>query len=359
MGIVVWALVAGACARSHEVSGAAGALERDALQGRLSAACRGELADSDDGLPGSLECTGLYTDIRMKELSKAVREFKPAYVLWADGADKRRWIFLPENEPIDATSPDSWIFPEGTRVWKEFSRNGRRIETRLFHKLDSNMWARTSYAWNASETAATRSAGGDVMVDEQPYHIPSATECDECHSGRKDRVLGFEQALLGLEGAEGLTLDELQSNRQLDGLSGPTSYEIGADPGAAEAAALGWMHANCGISCHNDNPASKGNTRGMRLHLNPESLDGRDVNEFPSVTTTLDQAAVTLRWLGRKRIVPGSPEQSLLYVLVTQRAEGEQMPPLASRLVDEEFVPVLAEWIRNLPVTEEASKSSD
>lgn len=359
LSFVASAFAVGACAKSHDVSGSPGALEGDALQGALSATCRSELDDSDDSLPESLECTGLYTDLEDKTVSKAVREFAPAHVLWSDGAAKRRWIYLPKDETIDATDPDSWVFPEGTRVWKEFSLNGRRIETRLFQKVESNHWSKTTYAWNARETAATRSAGQDIMVGNQPYRIPSATECDECHSGRRDRVLGFEQALLGLPGAQGVSLAELVSEGLLDGFSGPTSYEIGADPNAVAANALGWLHANCGVSCHNDNPASKGNTRGMRLHLNPGLLDGRDVGEFPSVATTVDQDAATLRWFGLKRVVAGSPEESLMYELVTQRAEGEQMPPLASRLVDEEFAPVLAQWIRSLAAPEEEPESSD
>ena len=42
--------------------------------------------------------------------------------LWADYATKQRWILLPPGTKIDATDPNEWVFPVGTKVWKEFSR---------------------------------------------------------------------------------------------------------------------------------------------------------------------------------------------------------------------------------------------
>ena len=35
---------------------------------------------------------------------------------------------------------DEWHFPVGTKVWKEFSRDGKRLETRLFWKTEPNGW---------------------------------------------------------------------------------------------------------------------------------------------------------------------------------------------------------------------------
>jgi hypothetical protein len=165
-------------------------------------------------------------------------------------------------------------------------------------------------------------------------------------------LLGIEQAALGLATAKGVTLARLLSTKRISGLEGGTHYEIGDDGTGVAAPALGWMHMNCGVSCHNDNPNSKGYPRGMRLALDPEQLDGRDPSEFQSVTTTVGVDATTLRWLGKKRIVAGSPEDSLSYVLLSQRGDKQQqMPPIASMLVDEDNMAIVAEWISKLPRT--------
>ncbi len=48
-----------------------------------------------------------------------------------------------------------------------------------------------------------------------------------------------------------------------------------------------------------------------------------------------------------RRVVPGSPERSVLYQRITRRGTG-QMPPLGTTVVDEKAVKMFAEWIRGL-----------
>jgi hypothetical protein len=158
---------------------------------------------------------------------------------------------------------------------------------------------------------------------------------------------------LGLDGAQGLTLAALVAAKQLTGFQGSTHLEIGDDGTGVAADALGWMHINCGVSCHNDNPNSKGYARGMRLQLDAALLDGRDPSAFLAVTTSVGVDATTMRWAGQKRIVPGSPEESLSYVLMSQRGDKQQqMPPIASLKVDEDNTATLAEWISKLPAAQ-------
>src|SRR5687767_4958187 len=74
----------------------------------------------------SLGSTGLFSDLATEQLSPGVRAYRPRYELWSDGAEKRRWILLPEGERIDTSNMDDWVFPVGTKLWKEFSRDGTR-----------------------------------------------------------------------------------------------------------------------------------------------------------------------------------------------------------------------------------------
>ncbi|HLK36279.1 MAG TPA: hypothetical protein VKU41_05965 [Polyangiaceae bacterium] len=300
--------------------------------------------------PTTLECTGLYTDIGKKTISPGIRPYSPAIPLWSDGAEKYRYIWLPPGTKIDATDPNNWKFPVGTKVWKEFDREGSRIETRLWQKTQTNFWVRATYRWSEDESSAMISAGGDFpLADGATYHIPTGDECDQCHRGRPDHLLGFEHVSLGLPQATGLTLPELVSENLISPVPAQTRLIIGDDGTGVAAPALAWIHVNCGVSCHNDNANSTGYGASQRLRLDPTMLDGRSSANFPTITTTVNQMADTPTWAGQTRIVPGDPTNSLLVKLITNRGTdnpvSNQMPPIASLLVDEPDTKAVIAWI--------------
>jgi hypothetical protein len=304
--------------------------------------------------PELLSCAGLYADIEAKDVEADVHEFAPAHELWSDGAEKQRWIHLPEGTQIDSSDPGDFRFPVGTKLFKEFSWNGHRVETRMFWKTGEGRWLKAAYHWNEDETAAVRFAGGEVDVAGETYYIPSAKECDQCHKGRADRALGFELISLGLSGASGLTLDELIERGLLSETPAQTELEIGDDGTGNAAAALGWLHVNCGVSCHNGNPAAEGYSSDLRLRLPADGVFGGSTAGVDALTTTVDIPAQTPRWSDRTRIVPGSPEDSLLYVLASTRDPAkpkDQMPPIASRRVHDDGLRLLEAWISSMPAS--------
>lgn len=346
------------CARAHDVdaingvTGGAGAgAGEPSSPVELDAACLEDIERSLDGLPEDFACTGLYTDVAEKALAASVHAFEPAIPLWSDGSEKARWIYLPEGTRIDASSPNAWVFPVGTKFFKEFRANGRRVETRIFQKIRDDRWSRATYEWNEDETVAMRSNGGDrrdVQLNGATYRVPTGSECDQCHEGRKERILGFEMISLAQVGATGMTLQKLIDEDLLESPPEPDELVIGDDGTGHAADALGWLHINCGVSCHNDNQNSEAYSSGLRLKLDPEQLDGRSSADFEILRTTVGVPAKTMRWSQQQRIVAGSPEQSLLYQLASVRRPGEnnQMPPIGSRVVPAENVEVLADWIR-------------
>ena len=103
----------------------------------------------DQAAPQDLRETGLYADAETLQIDPKHLAFSPQYPLWTDGAAKRRWISLPPDSAIDASDPDAWIFPVGTRLWKEFSFNGRRVETRYMERRPDGQWLYAAYAWSA------------------------------------------------------------------------------------------------------------------------------------------------------------------------------------------------------------------
>ena len=74
----------------------------------------GAAADMGGGArpPAALADTGLYCDAAAFATAPGVEAFRPAYEGWSDGADKTRWIYLPECDGvIDNTDEDHWSFP--------------------------------------------------------------------------------------------------------------------------------------------------------------------------------------------------------------------------------------------------------
>ena len=89
---------------------------------------------TDGAIPDDLSCTGLYSDWATKTIASDAIPYTPALVFWSDGADKSRWLYLPPGTTIDTTDMDNWVFPVGTKIWKQFVLDGQLVETRLIWK---------------------------------------------------------------------------------------------------------------------------------------------------------------------------------------------------------------------------------
>ena len=318
-------------------------------------------AEDTSDIPASLACSGLYASLGDKRVAKDVLEFEPAYPLWSDGAAKRRWIQLPKGEKIDNAQPNAWVFPVGTKLWKEFMVGGKRVETRLLWKVSDTFWRSGTYAWNDAESEATSTLGKDIRVKGELYHLPTTQECDDCHRGQPDRVLGFSAVNLGFAAAKGLTLKKLWESGLLTTKPPLLALSIGADKtgldtdGVALAEkALGLLHTNCGQSCHNPTPRATAGLSNQNLRLDSALLDGRAPDSaFGAIATAIGQRAEGTQWRNHPyRILAGDPKNSLIYQLMSYRdATGKgkgQMPPIASRKVDDAGLKTIEKWIRLL-----------
>lgn len=96
-------------------------------------------AEPAAALPPHLRDTGLYAAGSSARVRDGILPFSPQYPLWSDGTKKQRWVYLPPGTTVDASNPDEWEFPVGTRLWKEFSLE-RRIETRMIERLADGSW---------------------------------------------------------------------------------------------------------------------------------------------------------------------------------------------------------------------------
>jgi hypothetical protein len=301
--------------------------------------------------PPTIACTGLYADLATKELAPSAMAYTPSTPLWSDDAQKQRWIELPPDTKIDISNPSEWSFPIGTKLFKEFRLNGKRVETRMFQKTTSTFWVYATYAWNGDDSAAAISFGGPVLVGDAgvTWNIPTNDDCNECHRGRQDRILGFEEVSLGLPGAQGLTLAQLAERGLVTPAPANVSLNVGDDGTGLSAPALAWLHVNCGVTCHNANPAAAGSGAGMLLRLDPAQLDGSPPNPhtWDILKTTVNVPCVSGSLVGVPRIRPNNVAASAIHQVIDQRG-ALQMPPIASRIVDTPDVAIVAAWIQSM-----------
>src|SRR5581483_5548075 len=129
--------------------------------------------------------TGLYADIAARTTAAGVTSFVPNNVLWADGADKQRWIRLPPGTQVDTSNMDHWVFPIATKVWKEFSIGGVLLETRLIERYGTgpqDFWM-GAFVWSADQSDATFAESGQSDINGTQHDAPAQRLCTNCHNG--------------------------------------------------------------------------------------------------------------------------------------------------------------------------------
>src|SRR5690349_7109351 len=137
--------------------------------------------------PRFLSQTGLYADAAALKIDSRNRNFSPQYPLWSDGATKRRWVRLPAGSKIDVADLANWELPVGTKFWKEFSFNGKKVETRFLWRTSEDNWVFASYVWNEAQTDAEIASEAGIpniaeIADGKRHGIHSPTECCDARS---------------------------------------------------------------------------------------------------------------------------------------------------------------------------------
>lgn len=322
-------------------------------------------------LPARLHDTGLYADGSPDRIAPGVMGFTPQYPLWSDGASKRRWVALPPGTWIDASRANAWDFPRGTRFWKQFSVDGRPVETRLIERLVDGGWRFATYVWNEAGTDARLAPGQGTHVtlaDGRRYRIPAEADCRACHEGAPVPVLGFTTLQLSSDRdplaphAEPVRegdpdLRTLASRGLLRGLPQAlldTPPRIAAAT-PTERAVLGYLGANCG-HCHAD-PAASAAAVPVELQL---ALDPADIAAGEKMLGALLKGTTRYRAPGESStqlLVPGDPTASVLLLRMRSRDPRVQMPPIGTDMPDHDALALIERWVRNdLPHRKETTR---
>ena len=311
--------------------------------------------DGDPNHPLTLADTGLCMNAACTQISPMAKPYAPQYTLWSDGASKKRWIYLPAGAQIDTTNPNFWKFPVGTKLWKEFTRDGVRVETRLMMKLlaDDAMpgsWFFASYGWNQAQNATTEATPGGMMNANGTGHdIPSRQQCRRCHENTPGRVLGFQALSLDFQPTmpdTDLQIDDLISMNALStnppGTVAP-HYPLPGMP--VDKAAFGYLHANCG-GCHNQTSSIYTITT-LELRMDVTKL--ASVNTMPARITTVNVNG-TVGGLTGPIVKPNDPAGSVIITRMTALTSPPRMPEIGTEVVDTNGgVAAITAWINQPP----------
>ena len=278
-------------------------------------------------------------------------QYTPRWPLWTNGSIKDRFIVLPAGETIhNSASSASWDMPPGTLLFKTFSYPSEKdmsqrvpIETRILRRTETE-WEYAVYQWNEEGSDATLLPMKEPVIvalsgidsPTETHAIPNRTQCRKCHESAVSEVLGFSELQLGDPLSEGADI-------QLTDLYGrgvftqppPEKPGIVTHDDPLTRDVLGYMQGNC-IHCHND---TEGPSSSYSLHF------ADALNNLINVPTESSASAAGIR------IVPGKPEESILFQALsgeTENPEVKPMPPVGVQLLDTVAIEMFREWISAL-----------
>lgn len=298
-------------------------------------------ASPPSDFPTTLSATGCVDPENPEEPASGLIPYEINSPLWSDGADKRRWLALPDGQAAHPNQEGDLDLPVGSVLMKEFRLADRPVETRLFVRHDDGAWAGYSYRWRGDGTDADWVRGGAVhSVEGQDWRFPSSAECLQCHTEAAGYSLGLEAAQLDrtMDYPGGSTGDQLATLEHIGVVDASFPDVVPLLPLDAPEASLrdrsrSYLHSNC-ASCHQPEGPAGGD------------LDLRWISEQTGGCEAVPTAG-DLGVPGALIIDPGSPDSSVLSLRM-QALDAQRMPPLASSRVDVDATSVIEDWIAEL-----------
>jgi uncharacterized repeat protein (TIGR03806 family) len=308
-----------------------------------------ESSGATNPAPRMLSATGCVSSSDPKQPAAGLIPYAINVPFWSDGADKDRWMALPDGQNVTVQADGDWSFPTGTVLLKNFHLGTRLIETRLFMRHPDGVWGGFTYEWNAEQTDATLLEGGAVrdLGDGHNWIFPSEGQCLECHTEAAGRALGLETAQLNRSFAypqTARTANELITLSHIGvltpAITDATTQPALPDPFDSNAPlgerARAYLHSNCS-QCHRPGGPTPSN---MDLRYS-SSLVATNACDAPPQSGDLGLGA------NARLIAPGNSANSVLALRMNRR-DTAGMPPLASTTVDTEGVSLIAQWIDSL-----------
>ena len=327
-----------------------------------------------DTRPQKLSEFGLFTgDGSGQEPAAGVIPYDLNTPLFTDYADKYRFVKLPPGTSATYDAGEAFEFPVGTVIAKTFaypidardpSLGRRLLETRiLLHESDG--WVGLPYIWNDEQTDATLELAGELVdvawIDgngkerTNNYIIPNANQCKGCHK-QGDTMLPLGPKARHLNGdfayADG-THNQLAYWSEHGALTGAPEPDeaprlaVWDDPssGDLDERARAWLEVNC-AHCHN--PEGPARNSGLDLLASQSNPTAYGIFKTP---VAAGRGTGGLEY----GIVPGDPDHSIMMFRLLSQDAGIMMPELGKRMIHDEGVALVREWIAAMPPREQGS----
>lgn len=301
----------------------------------------------------TLSASGCFDPVDPARPAAALIAYDVNAPLWSDGADKDRWLLVPDDEHITVESDGDLSFPLGSMLFKTFRFGDHLLETRVFILHDDGVWDGYAYAWSAAQTDAALVPAGfsdpfEVPGTDPPvtWRIPSRLECLRCHTEAAGTTLGLEVGQLNRTVADPTAGDETNQlvdweamelfdaplGAPVDELSRFARYD---ETASAEAPARAYLHANCSM-CHRPEAPGGG------------ALDLRATVELAAMNVCgVDPTRDDLGIANAQLVRPGAPDRSVVLERML-RLDEHRMPPIATRVVDPTGTRLVQDWIERL-----------
>lgn len=327
-------------------------------------------AASDTGSDGTdtLSALGLFLDPVAQTPADGVIPYDVISVLYADEAEKQRFVAIPPGSAATYDPMEFWDFPDGTKLIKTFYYSvdqrdptlGRRLlETRIVER-EAGIYTGRTYVWNDEQTEAVRVKVGQTIsvqwIDPSganqtlDYLVPDENQCKKCHS--KDHVfqpLGPRTRQLNRDHDYGTSaapdvenqIDHLVSLGLVGGDVGNAAdrYTL-ADPNddnkPIEQRTRSYLDANCS-HCHRPG----GEAGSTALDLRAETVDPFSLGSCRTPVAA-GPGSGDLPY----DIVPGDPDQSIIVYRMASTIAEIKMPQLPTKTSDAAGVALVSAWIQ-------------
>jgi uncharacterized repeat protein (TIGR03806 family) len=304
-------------------------------------------AQPPDSFPQRLSQTGCVDPADPTKPATGLIPYDVNAPLWSDGAEKQRWMAIPDGTTIAINADQDWELPIGSVAMKTFSVGGKRLETRLFMRHDDGGWAGYTYEWDANGKDATLLPSNKVVAIDAgaTWAYPSRSQCIQCHSKAAGGTIGLETAQLNRDGVYPSTnrrANQLATLEHIGMLSAPLGKSPDelprlSDPSgrdSLELRARSYLHGNCS-HCHRPMGGGQG------------TMDLRFANALKDTVTCNADATQGGIGAATKLISPGAPDASVLSLRL-HATDAKRMPPVAVSISDPLGGNVIDSWIKSL-----------
>lgn len=266
-------------------------------------------------------------------------------VLWADAAEKQRWLLVPQGKQASFDQNHVLVLPPGGGVFKVFLRGATRLETRLVFRDANDTYQAVTYAWNDAMTDATLvpAAGQErKFADGSVWEYYSRSNCMYCHNAAAGTLLGpripqLNRAMMEVTAPAANQLDDMVAKGLLTGWDkSVAAWPEPAGPAPLAQRARTYLATNCSF-CHLPGGAS-----GTQVdwRFDTPLADTQACAQAPNRgSSTVANAQI---------LCPGAPERSLVSYRMHSADPRWKMPPVGHDVVDPNGTALIDAWITSL-----------